>query len=167
MFAVLAAAAGLLVCTGVAKLRRPGPASAALRAARLPGAGRALGAVEVVVGVACLAVGRRAELAAMALVYLGFAGFVVLARRPGSAVSSCGCAGTPDTPPTWTHAAIDLALAAAATGALLRPPAPLADQLTTPAGIVAALLAGVLGGLLWLAVTALPRLVGARTLLRA
>ena len=43
-----------------------------------------------------------------------FAGFVVLISMRHGALSSCGCFGTPDTPATWLHAAINMFLAASA-----------------------------------------------------
>ena len=50
----------------------------------------------------------------MALSYVGFAGFVTLARARGGPLASCGCFGTPDTPATRTHVIVTLAFAASA-----------------------------------------------------
>ena len=58
----------------------------------------------------------------VALSYLGFAGFVVLALRRGSPVSSCGCFGSGDkmdSPPTVSHVVLNLAAAATAAWAAL------------------------------------------------
>src|SRR5262245_7230359 len=114
-------AAGLLVASGLANLRDPGPASRALAGAGLPtGAipARLLGLVEVVVGAGCLFVAGPAFRVATAVLYAGFAVFlVVLLRRDRSA--SCGCLGTKDAPPTVLHVALDLVAATAATGAAI------------------------------------------------
>ena len=52
--------------------------------------------------------------ALVALSYLGFAGFVTLARARGGPLASCGCFGTPDTPATRTHVVVTLAFAVSA-----------------------------------------------------
>ena len=69
---------------------------------------RAGGAAEVVIGVGALAVGGPVFAALVALSYLAFAGFVVVALRSGSPISSCGCFGKVDTPPSLVHVVIDL-----------------------------------------------------------
>ncbi|HEV7208315.1 MAG TPA: MauE/DoxX family redox-associated membrane protein [Mycobacteriales bacterium] len=166
MFAVIAAGAALLVLTGLAKLRRPEPAGRALRAVGLPAAGRALGLTEVCLGGAGLISTTRPVLAVIALTYLAFAGFVIVARRPGSGIASCGCAGQVDAPPTWTHAALDIGIAGAVLAAVFRPPSPVWANLGQPSGVIGGLLAAVLCALLWLAVTALPRLTARQALLR-
>jgi tellurite resistance protein TehA-like permease len=51
-----------------------------------------------------------------------FAGFVIVIRLRHGAVSSCGCFGTPDTPATWLHAAINAFLAASAAVIALNEP---------------------------------------------
>jgi hypothetical protein len=110
-------AAGLLVVSGLAKLREPGPASRALAGARLPSgrvAGRALGLVEVVVGAACLFVAGPWFRVATAVLYAAFAAFLVVLLR-GDGSTSCGCLGTKDAPPTTLHVVLDLVAAAAAT----------------------------------------------------
>ena len=111
-----AAAAAVLAVAGVAKVARPGPTAAALRAARLP-AHRAvvvaLGGAEAAIGVGGLTVGSRLFGALVAACYLGFAGFVAVLRRRGTD-TSCGCFGQPDTPPTRLHLGLNLAAAAVA-----------------------------------------------------
>lgn len=171
MQSVLAAAAGLLVVTGAAKLRRPAAATAALAAItlRLDGrahlAGRALGAAEVAVGLAALLTRSWAAAACTALLYLGFAAFVVTAMRPGRAVASCGCSGQVDTPPTRLHVVVDLIFAGFAVAAALRPPVPLLRSLDRAETLVALAVAALVGTLAWLAISALPRLAAARAAL--
>ncbi|MGH9297636.1 MAG: hypothetical protein ACRDZP_06615, partial [Acidimicrobiales bacterium] len=45
--------------------------------------------------------------------YVAFCSVVLAARRKGGVLATCGCFGTPDTPPTLTHAALNLGIAAA------------------------------------------------------
>ncbi len=103
--ALAAISLGLLGVAGIAKLIDPDPTSGALKSARLPfgrSLARALGAAEVLVAMAGLAVGGSTVVPA-AILYLGFALFTlsaVLGRRP---MQSCGCFGRDDTPPSWFH----------------------------------------------------------------
>jgi hypothetical protein len=110
----------LLVVAGVGKLRRPADTVGALRSVgvRLPAAiVRAAGAGEIALGVAAAVTGARLLAAVVALAYAGFAGFVVVALRRDGALSSCGCLGRPDTPPTVSHVVVTLALAIGAAAA--------------------------------------------------
>ena len=91
------------------------------------------GAVEVVIGIGALVVGGPVFAALVALSYLAFAGFVVLALRSGSPISSCGCFGKVDTPPSAVHVVIDLVAVGVATtvaiaGDVVALPDVLADQ---------------------------------------
>jgi len=123
------AAALLLLVAGVGKVRRPTYTVGALKSVGLrtgPRSVRALGLAEIAIGLAAFGAGGPVPSALVGLSYLGFTGFLVLALRKGGAVSSCGCLGRPDTPPTRTHAAVTTALgiaglvAAAAGGVDLR-----------------------------------------------
>lgn len=111
------AAVALLGAAGGAKLARPGAARAALASVRLPatdGAVRVLGAAEV--GVAILALGLGGAPAALAVGawYAAFAAFVTFVLSRGGTLRSCGCFGTPDTPPTRLHIGVNLAFAGTA-----------------------------------------------------
>ena len=113
-------ASALLALAGAAKLTRPEPTAGALKSIGLPGsrlAAQALGLTEVVIGAAALVFGGAVTATAVAISYLGFAGFVVVALRTGGAVASCGCFGTDDTPPTIVHLVLNLAAVAAAVAA--------------------------------------------------
>ena len=55
--------------------------------------------------------------ALVALSYLLFAAFVVVALRSGAPISSCGCFGKADTPPSVVHVVLDLLFAGVATAA--------------------------------------------------
>ena len=105
---------GLLAIAGIFKLLRPGPTAGALRAARLPSTlltVRALGLGELAVGVAGVALGSLVAAAAGAMFYGGFAWFVGHALRHRLPISSCGCLGTSDTPPTRLHLVFNIAAA--------------------------------------------------------
>ncbi|MDP9495483.1 MAG: hypothetical protein M3P87_09615 [Actinomycetota bacterium] len=103
---------GLLAIAGIFKILRPEHTSGALRAARLPSAlatVRVLGLVELGVGVAGIAFGSTPAAVVGALFYGAFAWFVDHALRHRLPISSCGCLGTSDTPPTRLHLVFNLA----------------------------------------------------------
>ncbi len=115
-------AAGLLVVAGVAKAAQPGDTARAM-AALLPRSPspRLLGWVvragalaEAALGAVALAFPRPITALLVALSYLCFFGVVAYARWRGGPLATCGCFGRPDTPPTFLHMVLDLALAAAA-----------------------------------------------------
>jgi uncharacterized membrane protein YphA (DoxX/SURF4 family) len=111
--------ATLLVVSGVPKLTNPVSTTRALESIGLPprrNLGRAVGVVEITVGLGVIAIGGPVTAAALAVLYAGFAGFILLGLR-SSKVKSCGCFGSEDTPPSLLHLAIDLG--AAVVGAIL------------------------------------------------
>jgi hypothetical protein len=115
----------LLVVGGLAKAIRPGDTAHALRAVgfqvsrRTARAGvRVGGAVEAVIGAAALLTGSWWVVALVALSYVGFATFVVHALRSGAPISSCGCFGKVDTPPSIVHVVLDVAFATVAAAAV-------------------------------------------------
>ncbi|HEY4376563.1 MAG TPA: MauE/DoxX family redox-associated membrane protein, partial [Acidimicrobiales bacterium] len=120
----LFAAALLLAGSGVLKVARPTSAAHALRAAGLPGsgtAGRVLGAAEVVLALAALAVGGRVTAALVAACYLGFAAFVLRVRATAGDRAGCGCFGAEEAPATPLHVVVNLLVAVAAGLAVVRP----------------------------------------------
>jgi hypothetical protein len=113
------AATVLLGAAGVAKSARPADTAHALRMAgissrRLPVLVRVGAAGEVALAVAALVVPGELTGALVAAAYAGFAVFVAVALRRGWALSSCGCFGRPDTPPTPVHALLNAGAAASA-----------------------------------------------------
>jgi hypothetical protein len=162
------AAALLLVAAGLAKVRRPADTAVALRRAglRVPDwAVRAGAGAEVATGCWAFTSGRLAA-GAVALSYLGFAGFVALALRRGSPVSSCGCFGSGDkmdSPPTVTHAVLNLAAAAVAGWAALRAHPGVVTVLRRQplAGVPLVLLIGAGAYLAYLVMGALPKTLAA------
>jgi hypothetical protein len=159
------ASAILLAIGGTSKLLRPANTSRALRGLHLPAAPsgvRLLAVAEIGVAGGALAVGGRYAWLVVGGAYLGFACFVALAMSRGGAVSSCGCFGTPDTPPTLVHVLVTISASGVA----------LATAASNPPGPVLVALAGmpllglpfllVTGCCVWFAyaaVTVLPRTV--------
>src|SRR3546814_7851889 len=86
----------------------------ALRAMRLPSSAllvRAGSAAELVLGVAAIVVGGAVLWWLVAVSYLAFAGFVLAALRKGTMIGTCGCFGREETPPHWSHVALNVVLA--------------------------------------------------------
>ena len=158
----------LLATAGVAKLWRPAPTAAALRAAGLPGnraLARALGIAEVSIGVLGLTLGTALAAGAVAGAYLGFSGFVVLLLARRGRRASCGCFGRDDTPASVVHLLVNVGAAAVAGAVVVAPVGSLGSVLADqPVGGATFVIYVALGTYLaYLALTALPRsLVGAR-----
>ncbi len=125
---VHAAAAVLLIVSGLLKVRDPAPtveflgsigsgsSSGSGVGPRQNGAVRLIGGFEIAVGVVGLVVGGTFPALVVAALYLLFAGLVGRAMRLG--LSSCACFGSADTPPSAVHLAIDLVLAAVSVAAV-------------------------------------------------
>jgi hypothetical protein len=111
------AALVLLGAAGLAKAVRPAETANALTAAGFPVRRawvRVGAALEVALAVAAFISPGPVTAALVAITYGLFAAFVVLALQRGWALTSCGCFGRPDTPPTLAHAALDAGAAASA-----------------------------------------------------
>lgn len=108
----LAVGGALLVISGAAKVRDPLSALEAIGMSAET-AMRAVGAAEVALGISVLVSPTRLTTAALAVVYLLFAGVIEWQRRqPG--LSSCGCLGGRSAPPSPVHTALNLSFASAA-----------------------------------------------------
>lgn len=85
------------------------------------GSVRVLAAGEVVLGGVALAVSAPWIAALVAASYVGFAGLtgVALARR--LPIDSCGCLGRLETPPSWRHLLVLVAVAGGSVGSVLAP----------------------------------------------
>ena len=154
-----AAAAVLLVVAGAPKVLDPGDLHRAVRSVGMPvgrNVVRAFALLEVVVGLAALAVPGRATAALLAVLYAGFTAFVVVALRRGGVLSSCGCFGKADTPPTWAHALLTGAAALVALVVAVAPPGDAWGSLTavSAAGVLA--LVALVGFLAWQVMAVLP-----------
>jgi choline-glycine betaine transporter len=160
----------LLAGAGVLKAWKPGDTANALRAVGAPLSHtasrvlvRAFGAVEAGVAVVALLTGNPVAAAVVAISYLAFAAFVVVALRRGSAIASCGCFGKVDTPPSIVHVVLDLCFAGVAIAVVFTGDVALPDVLRDQplAGVPFALLLAVGVYLVFLAFTALPKTMAA------
>jgi hypothetical protein len=164
-------AALLLAIAGAAKALRPRDTAQAIAAVgiRLPDflparvAVRIGGALELVIGVAALLVGGSVLCALIAASYLAFAAFVVIALRRGAPISSCGCFGKVDTPPSIVHVVLDVAFAGVATAAAFTGGVALPDVLDDQPllGIPFLLLVAIGCSLVFLAFSSLPKTMAA------
>jgi hypothetical protein len=112
-----AIAAVLLVLGGAAKTLRPDDTARALSEAgvRMPSMGvRIVAIAEVAIGGYAIVVGDRASAVLVALSYAAFTVFVVVALARRLPISTCGCFGRTDTPPSLVHVGIDLGAVVAA-----------------------------------------------------
>jgi hypothetical protein len=156
-------AALLLTVAGALKAVDPATTAGALRRAGLPVppvAVRLVGACEVVVGVAAIVTGAALPAALVALSYLLFTAFVVVALRRHLPIGSCGCFGKVDTPPSVVHVVLNIGAIVAATAVALGPGggigALLADQELL--GLPFLLLVATATYLAFFALTVLPQL---------
>jgi hypothetical protein len=157
-----AIAAVLLVLGGAAKTLRPDDTARALREAglRIPSMGVRLVAVaELLIGGYAIVVGDRASAVLVALSYAAFIGFVVVALGRRLPISTCGCFGRTDTPPSLVHVGIDLGAVVAAAVVAVDPGVGLldvvGDQPVAGVPYVILVATGVLCALV--AMTALPK----------
>lgn len=155
-------AAALLVVAGAPKVVRPRSTARALASLRLPASPtlvRVLGATEVVIGAAAATTRGWPAPALVALSYVTFSLVVALALARGGVLSSCGCFGTADTPPTRTHLAVTVVLALAAGAVAFRPVGPLSHVLAGApmAGLPFLALAAVCVWFAYLVLAVLPR----------
>jgi hypothetical protein len=120
------AAATLLIVSGTAKLRAPGPVRSALGAVHLPSGPsivRGIGLFEIGIGMWCLLGPSPASALLLALLYAAFAGFIAVLMRSTNRVTSCGCVGGSDSPPSLAHIVVNAAAAATAAVVATAPPA--------------------------------------------
>ncbi len=111
------AIAALLALAGAQKVLDPTMTVGALRALELPASPALVrfgAAAELVLGVLAIGVGGAVVWALVAVSYLAFGAFVLAALRRGTMIGSCGCFGREDTPPHWSHVALNVVLAGVA-----------------------------------------------------
>jgi hypothetical protein len=133
--------AALVVCVaGVAKLRAPAGAAAALHTS--PSAIRALAVGEVALGAACAVDPSRALAVALAALYALFAAVAVSLMRRRVA---CGCFGDNDFPVSRAHVIASELLGTLALGAAIAGPRGLGWVLGQSAPQAVALLIGIAG----------------------
>ena len=140
-----AVAAIVIAVAGIAKLRAPAVATAALYELGLPGAvwiARVLGAAEVALAVWCLVDPGLAAAVALGCCYLAFAlASLALARRR----AACGCFGEHEQPASLGQSAISGALAAVCFAAAAATPHDGAWVLSRPSGQAVVLALGIAG----------------------
>lgn len=156
------AACALLAAGGVLKALRPDDTARALRTLRVPlgvGGVRAAGGAEALLGVVAGATGSPLAAAAVAASYLGFAAIVSVALARRLPISSCGCFGAIETPPTRLHVAVNLVAAAVAALVVADSPGSLTQVLDDQpaAGVPFLVLTGVIAYAAALAMTDLPK----------
>jgi hypothetical protein len=163
-------AALLLTVAGALKALDPVTTTGALRGAGLPVPApvvRVGGVVEVVVGGAAIASGSAVAASLVAVSFLVFTGFVVLALVRHLPIGSCGCFGKVDTPPSPIHVVVNLGAVVTAIAVALGPGGGIGSVLADQdlLGIPFLLLVGTATYLVFLALTALPQLraLSART----
>ncbi|MDE0368558.1 MAG: hypothetical protein OXI84_00285 [bacterium] len=166
--ALYAAGSLLLIFAGVAKLAFPRPAADLMGAVGFPARvwfARAAGGAELVLGVAALAAGGPGPALVAAGVYSLFALVSLLALNRG--LSSCGCFGQLDSPPSGIHVVGNLffaAVCALAAGGGGSPVVWVGNAADQPVGRVALVLAVcVLAGMVLVSFTAVPEWLQARS----
>lgn len=120
-------AALLVLLAGVPKVLRPAPTRQALHRAGLPSAGllvRAVGLAEIGVAGLVLLRGGATAAAGLAVLYLGFAAFLLRLRDRAGAGASCSCLGGASTPATIPHILVNVLVALVAIAAALAPIGP-------------------------------------------
>ena len=159
-----AIAACLLVFGGGSKALSPDDTANALRVMGLPVAHRLVrvgGAFEAALGAVALVVAGTAPAVLVAASYAAFAVFVAAARASHRPISSCGCLGKTDMPPSGLHLGVNVAACIAAIGMMIDPViSPLdvvADHFPESAVYVVLVATGVLAA--YVTLTLLPRML--------
>ncbi|MGH8982925.1 MAG: MauE/DoxX family redox-associated membrane protein [Acidimicrobiia bacterium] len=161
-----AIASALLALGGASKAVQPADSAGALRALGLPGSPllvRAGAAAELLIGVGALVSGTRPFAALVGASYASFAAFVALALRRGAPISSCGCFGKADTPPSVMHVVVNVAAALVAGAVAVDPVGGIGDVVADQPllGLPFLLLVVVGVYLTFLTLTLLPRTLAA------
>lgn len=168
----LFALAAVVAAAGVLKLARPASAVAALRTAGLPHDEvlvRLLGAAEIVLAAAVLALGGRLPALLLAAAYAGFAGFAAVLMVRSDRAASCGCFGVASSAPTTPlHVGVNVVAALVGLAAMVWPVAGIADVVAAqPAfGVPFLLLTGAAAWLVVATLTTVPELLAAAALVR-
>lgn len=114
----------LVSLAGIQKIADPRPTTGALAAAGLPSSRvvvLVLGALELVTGLAGIAIGGPVPALVAGVLYSCFALFVLNALVRDLPIHSCGCLGASDTPPSVIHLLINVAAVATMLMAVIDP----------------------------------------------
>lgn len=159
-------AAALLGLGGASKALEPADTARALGMLGLPSSRllvRIGGIGELLIGVGALAFGSRLFAVLVGVSYLGFLAFVTLALVRHAPLSSCGCFGKTDTPPSAIHVAVNGLAVLVAAAVVADPDVALADVVAAQPllGLPFLLLAAVGVYLTFLSLTVLPKTLAA------
>ncbi len=160
-------AAALLGLGGASKALEPDDTARALGVMGVRGSRslvRVGAAAELVIAAGALAFGNRAFAVLVGLSYVVFLVFVVVALARHAPLSSCGCFGKVDTPPSAVHVTVNALAMVVAGAVVVDPGVGLPDVLAAQplAGVPFVLLASVGVYLTFIALTVLPRVLAAR-----
>ena len=161
-----AIAALLLVLAGAPKIVHPRDTLNALHAAGIPAPPvfvRVVAFAELAIGIDAFVNGNRPSAVLVAVSYTVFTLFVVRALRRETPLTTCGCFGRADTPPTWTHVVVDGAAVAAAVAVAVDPGVGIGDVVRAQpeGGIPYVILVATGTFLAYLSLTVLARLLAA------
>jgi hypothetical protein len=162
----LFAASLLLGVAGIGKVLRPDATRVALRSAGLPNdpwSARLLGAVEFAAALGAVVVGGWLHASFVTAFYLGFAWFSWRLDNRTRGQASCGCFGDSSAPVGRVHVAVNLAVAAVVSGAIMVPSEGIASATSeTPwAGVPFLLLTALTTWMLYVTLTVLPTTLAA------
>ena len=155
-------ASTLLVLGGVLKALRPVDTANALRGVGVPfgpGLVRLGGVAEAALGIWAITTGDRWSAILVAVSYVAFTGFVVVALVRHVPIASCGCFGKADAPPSLVHVGVNLVACLAALAVAVDPGVGLREVLADQplAGLPFLLLVATGVFLTFIALTLLPR----------
>ena len=104
--------AGLLLIAGAAKLVRPGPTADVAKAAGIPASRllvRVFAIAEIAAALAAIALGGPTSAGAVAVMYMAFAGFILMLKARDIKTAGCGCFGQEsEDPPGSFHIVVDV-----------------------------------------------------------
>lgn len=134
LIGIFLVACGLLALAGAAKTIRPDDTARALLAlvpgtnSRIPSFNvvrqtvRIAALLEAILGTLALLFPRTLTATLVAVSYALFLCITAYARRRRGPLSTCGCFGRPDTPPTKEHLVLNMVFVATAVAVALQPP---------------------------------------------
>jgi hypothetical protein len=106
---------GLLLVAGVAKFVRPGVTAGVAKAAGIPASTwvvRIFALVEIAAAMAAFVVGGWIPALSVGILYLVFAGFVLMLKARGIKTAGCGCFGQEtEDPPGYPHITVNVVAA--------------------------------------------------------
>jgi hypothetical protein len=126
-------AGGLVAVSGAVKQLQPRATAQSMLDAGLPGSiplARAIGVIEILVGIWALAAPAGGGALALATLYASLSVFLAYVLREHPDAGSCGCAGPTPVPPSRVHLALDVVVAVSALVFAFSAPVGVVDWLT-------------------------------------